>query len=161
LSTGRTALLLQFAFGKQPFPLAILPATVIEAELAYYASAFPQRAQIVKRIGDQPNFTGRLAATSIAEMLTAAADALARQPWLDQTIALLAEARVAPAEDAAWQICDAAGQALPLVRGSHWTLLALSGGRPLTVAGLWDGAALEPLGALVEGTYLSLGGTKA
>jgi hypothetical protein len=159
LSTGRTALVLQFAFDKGPFPAAILPATVIEGEVAFYASAYPQRGQIVERAGDQPSFTGRLAASTIADMLSTAADALARQPWLDRTVALLAEARVVPAKEAAWQICDAASQAVPLVRGSHWTLLALSGGRPLTIAGLWNGAALEPLGAMVDGTYLALAGT--
>jgi hypothetical protein len=159
LSSGRTALVLQFAFGKQPFPLAILPGTVIEGDVAFYPSAFAQRGQIVDRKVDQPNFKGGLAATDIAEMLSSAAEALARQPWLEQTVAILAEARVAPCGEGPWQICDAMDQAVPLAGGTHWTLLANSGGQPLTVAGLWNGSALEPLGAVVDGTYLAISAT--
>jgi hypothetical protein len=56
-----------------------------------------------------------------------------------------------------FQIRDREGLALPLVRGDHWKLVALSGGRPLDLAGEWDGAALRPLGAATGGAWYRLG----
>jgi hypothetical protein len=56
-----------------------------------------------------------------------------------------------------WHVRDTAGGALPLSRGDHWTLLALSGGAPLDLAGEWNGEALLPLGAIVSDTYYPLG----
>ena len=40
----------------------------------------------------------------------------------------------------------------PIDKG--WSLLALSGGYPLTVFGEWDGEAFLPLGAWVEGRFV-------
>ncbi len=60
--------------------------------------------------------------------------------------------------DGAWQVRDTAGGVLPLSRRfpKGWHLLALSGGGPLTLAGEFDGDALEPLSCLVAGRFLTL-----
>ena len=45
-----------------------------------------------------------------------------------------------------WRLIDRAGAALPLTdRESLWTLLAVSGGHPVTVAGEWHPDGLLPL----------------
>ena len=45
-----------------------------------------------------------------------------------------------------WRLVDPAGVALPLAdRESLWTLLAVSGGHPVTVAGEWHPDGLLPL----------------
>ena len=45
-----------------------------------------------------------------------------------------------------WHIIDEAGAALPLAeRESQWTLLAVSGGNPVTIAGEWNGREVLPL----------------
>ena len=51
-------------------------------------------------------------------------------------------------DDGAWTVTTADG-ALPLggSHGARWRLLAVSGGRPVSLFGLWDGAALKPLAA--------------
>src|SRR6266581_800830 len=48
---------------------------------------------------------------------------------------------------------DSGGATLPLAKGDHWQLLALSGGAPVNFVGEWDGEALLPLGVMVNGRY--------
>jgi hypothetical protein len=55
-----------------------------------------------------------------------------------------------------WTVRDSSGAVLPLARGDHWTLLALSGGAPLDLMGEWDGESLLPLGAIVDDSYYPL-----
>jgi len=52
-----------------------------------------------------------------------------------------------------WSVVDSVGAALPLSKGEHWRLLALSGGAPVDLAAEWDGESLRPLGAMAEGAY--------
>ena len=56
-------------------------------------------------------------------------------------------------EGGRWLIRDRAGLALPLGGGEHWTLLSMSGGRPVDLAAEWDGEGLIPLGVAAGGTY--------
>ena len=60
-------------------------------------------------------------------------------------------------DQAGWLVQDA-DQRLPVAGAfeSAWRLLALSGGRPFTCVGEWDGERLTPLGVLVDGGWLSL-----
>lgn len=99
---------------------------------------------------------------SIGSFLEETAEALARQPWLDRFPC--AFRGVVPMPDVfkkdrdAFQVRDHDGLALPLIKGDHWKLVALSGGRPLDLAGEWDGGALLPLGATADGAWHRLGG---
>ncbi len=156
LSTARTALVLQFAFGTQPFPQSIVPSTVIDGEISFYESAFPQRAQILKRSSDEPRYSGKLVGSSIAEMLTHAAEATACQPWIERTVGVIADARLAPVSSGPWQLCDADGFAVPVARSPRWTMLAMTGGVATTFAGLWNGVAFEPLGAVIDDVYVAI-----
>jgi len=49
------------------------------------------------------------------------------------------------------------GAALPLAGEEPWTLVALAGGRPVGVAGEWDGDALHALCAHAQGRVWALG----
>ena len=74
---------------------------------------------------------------------------LEQAPWLTTWPVLLAGT---PAPAAApgdrWHLTDQAGNALPLAsRESLWTLLAISGGHPVTVAGEWHPDGLLALTA--------------
>ena len=53
-------------------------------------------------------------------------------------------------------VADATGYALPLSRGEHDVLFALSGGHGLTLAGEWDGYRLLPRCAWAEGRRVVL-----
>jgi hypothetical protein len=53
---------------------------------------------------------------------------------------------------------DDAGQCLPLETSESqaWTLAALSGGRPVGLAGEWNREAFRPLSVWAEGRFLRL-----
>jgi hypothetical protein len=53
-------------------------------------------------------------------------------------------------------VIDTEGRSLVLAGSGHWKLFAVSGGHPIDLFGEWDGRALFPLGALVEGGYHAL-----
>ncbi len=163
-ASGRRALVLQFAAGEASFPQPLATGTRFEADLAFWPSAWPQRALIRERRGQAeplrlvPEPLPELAGTdTVAALLAEAAEALARLPWMERLLFVLRG--VVPAPDAAdgpWRIVDRQGEALPLTSGDPWPLLALSGGRPVDLVGEWDGEALIPLAAVGEGIYLPL-----
>jgi len=154
LTTGREALVLQFAFGRAPFAQTIPCGVRQAARLVYWPGAYPQRALIDARRGASTALRDRLPGCDLVEdTLRGTATALANQPWLERFGYALRE--VVPVRDAArgWSVVDAAGAALPLIKGEHWRLLALSGGAPVDLAAEWDGESLRPLGAMADGAY--------
>ncbi|HEX4382801.1 MAG TPA: SWIM zinc finger family protein [Myxococcales bacterium] len=152
----RTALVLQFAAGRAAFPEALLPGSRIDAELAFWPGANPQRAMIFERHAVHPSFGDRLPGFDDAEsFLSEAANALSRQPWLDRLCCPLRAAVPFSSQDG-FLLRDAKGAVLPLSGLDHWKLLALSGGRPVDVAGEWDGRRLYPLSAIANGGFHSL-----
>jgi hypothetical protein len=151
--TGRSALVLQFATAGQPFPEAIPPATAFEGEIVYYPSAAPQRALIHSRKRDLGSINRPPPATGIGEHLRTTAEALGRLPWHERTPAVLRGVRIAPHQKEPWLVVDERGDALPLAGNGHWTLLAITGGQPTDLAGVWDGEALFPLGLFADGHY--------
>jgi len=154
LTTGREALVLQFAFGKAPFAQTVVCGVRQAARLVYWPGAYPQRALIDARRGAATALRDRLPGCDrLEDALRGTATALARQPWTDRFGYTLRE--VVPVRDAAhgWSVVDSAGAALPLIKGEHWRLLALSGGAPVDLAAEWDGESLRPLGAMADGEY--------
>nr|GFD14044.1 hypothetical protein [Tanacetum cinerariifolium] len=111
--SGRTALVLEFAFGSQPFATALVPQGKYAGELAFYPGLLPLRAAPANLV-----FKGSAAeaippAQSIGELLESYATALARQPWLRQWPAALGPVLLAPQADGPWLLHQAAGSAEP------------------------------------------------
>lgn len=146
--SGRTALVLEFAFGSQPFATPLLVQSTYAGELAFFSGLLPLRAVPIT-LARQPNPTGeRPALLGAGTLLDAYATALASQPWLREFPATI-RAVVTYSATGTWQAYDAElAAALPLrlpddARG--WHLLALSGGQPLALFGEWDGRAFRVL----------------
>ena len=94
----------------------------------------------------------------IDALLARSADALAHQPWMERFLCVLRNViPICSAVNDSWYIRDARGDALPLAKGEHWQLLALSGGHPVNLASEWDGESLLPLGIMTGGAYYMLG----
>jgi hypothetical protein len=159
LGTKRSALVLQFAAGSAQFAEALPPGTLLEAELAFWPSAFPLRALVSQRKGEARSLEEPLTGLDDVEgTLAAYADCLARQPWTDRFPVGLG-AVVPTLLDAAsdeFVAVDAAGASLPLGGPAVWRLFALAGGSPIDLFGEWDGRFLVPLGAYVEGRLLAV-----
>ena len=151
--TGRFALVLSFAAIGQSLDDSLTVGTVVDANLAFYPAAVPLRALVATRydtIGDGPP-----SGATVAALLAGYAAALGEDPWLDTWPAVL---EATPARAPVPGLHDAAGDAVPLHPGAGdcWTLFALSGGRPLTVAGEWTPRGLWPLTAWDQGETVPL-----
>jgi hypothetical protein len=159
----RVAMLLTFAgngYWQDPETARLRPGTELHADLHYYPGQPPLRALI----GDR--HAGAVPAPApcpepagdIEALLADWAAGLAADPWLTTWPALLTGTPVPPGAAAGaaagesepaserWYLLDETGAALPLAeQESLWTLLAVSGGSPVTVAGEWHGQRLLPL----------------
>jgi hypothetical protein len=147
VETGRAALSLRFAPNPGAFGPALLPATCFRGRLAFHPSALPLRAVLVDREEHGPADalpTAALHAT-VDAFLDAAAARLAAVPWADLLPCALRGVIPLRDAEASWWIRDGDGRGMRLQGTEHWTLLALSGGRPLDVFGEWDGHRLRPL----------------
>jgi hypothetical protein len=146
--TGRDALLLSFAAAAQPLDDSLAVGTDADADLVFYPGAVPLRAAVLARHDDSDG--GPPDGGPVAGLLAGYAAALAADPWLDSWPAVL---EVTPARAPAPAVRDADGDAVPLHPGAGdcWPLFALSGGRPVTLAGEWTPRGLWPLTAWDEG----------
>jgi len=146
--TGRDALVLSFAAAGGVLDESLTVGTDADADLVFYPGAVPLRALVQARRATAGGTAPE--GGTIAGLLAGYAAALAGDPWLDSWPAVL---EVTPARAPVPAVSDAAGDAVPLHPGAGdcWPLLALSGGRPVTVAGEWTPRGLWPLTAWDEG----------
>ena len=148
-ASERPALHLQHAVPGRGFEHALTVGHAVRGPLVFYPGARPSRVLVPERLdvaGPPP-----LDASSLAELLTRFAGALADNPWTVGELFLVAGTPVADG----WRFVDADGS-VPLV-GPNPRLLAASAGRPLPVFGLWNGHVLTPLTAQAQGRWIPLG----
>lgn len=179
----RTALILQFSAAGAAFAEPIVAGTQFVGKLVFYPGACPQRARIVGRgeaielTGNavaapyRRDAGATLKADKVASSLEAGrmpallvgydspeaflsevADVTARNPFIERFLCVLNDVVPVHAGPDQWRV-QAGSQALPLAGDGHWRLLALSGGRPVDLAGEWDGHALMPFGVMVGERY--------
>jgi hypothetical protein len=153
----RCALVLQFAHGTTAFESGLVAGTQLDAEIVFYPGASSLRAAVKQRHGDAQPLTTIPGYASIAEALAAYANLLAVFPWLERFPMPLANVTPLVAGEA-WLIRDRDDKALPVAprfaRG--WEVLAVSGGRPVSVFGEWDGQTLLPMSVSSDGQYVRL-----
>jgi len=155
--TGRDALVLAFAAGREPLDPSFIPGTEVDAEVAFYPGALPLRAVAGTRHAAPTPLASLPGYPTAAAAVAAYAAALAAQPWIEAFPFPLAA--VTPVQGGGgWAVRDAEGAVLPLAGrfARPWELLALSGGRPLALFGEWNGDRLLPLGAFAGGRFVSL-----
>lgn len=160
--TGRMAMLLTFnspAGWSDPSVARLRPGTGFRADLHFYPGQPPLRAVAgTQRSG--PSRVKPPAPDGGADALLAGyAAGLEQDPWLTTWPALLTGTPVPPGGPlTSWHLADDTGTALPLQENeSLWTLLAVSGGNPVTVAGEWNPAGgLLPLTVWLEDRAVTL-----
>jgi hypothetical protein len=158
--SARAALVLHFAplaAGAAAMDTSLVPGTAVDAELAFFTSAWPLRALVKARHGTPASVHRFEGHADIDEALCAYAGALARCPWLEQfPMPLVSVVPARPGD--IWQVRDAAGRVLPLSPrfAGPWPLLALSGGYPVTLFGEWDGCYFLPLSVSTGDRFLTL-----
>jgi hypothetical protein len=146
--TGRFALLLLFApngIFRLYADAALTPGTQVHADLHFYPGQPPLRALVGMRRAAPGPAPAPAPAGDGAALLATWAAALAQDPWLTTWPALVSGTVTLTADQ--WRLVDHAGAALPLLNEdvSLWSLLAVSAGTPVTVAGEWTPDGLLPL----------------
>lgn len=154
--TGRPALVMAFAPPGRSLDGSLSPGTDIPATLAYYPGAVPLRAAVADRADDPDGSAPCPPGQPVETALTGYATALATDPWCARWPMVLAGVTPAPARGG-WFLAEDDGTALPLRAGAdHRPLLAVSAGRPLTVAGEWSAGGLRPLSCWDDGRAVVL-----
>jgi hypothetical protein len=156
--TGRSALVLQYSYMGHPWKESLRTGIRQPGDLVFWPGAAKVRARFATRTDEATPIAGNIpAAESIEAFFGGVVGVLARQPWQERFLCALR--RVTPvylADGDRWYIRDGDGMALRLKAGTHWKLLALSGGRPVDFVGEWDGEMVLPLGVVADGAYSSL-----
>lgn len=150
-TSQRAALVLDFTAPGQPIEIDLVPGTIVPATLVFYPGPVPLRALVKSHDAAEP-LTGWTGQATLAAAQVAYGAALAQDPWLERWPVALESVWPHITEDQQW-IQDSAGSIWPLAPAfaAPWELLALSGGRPIGVFGEWNGRALLPLAAWVDG----------
>lgn len=152
-STGKRAMILDFAAGIAPLEQTVAAGAEFEGEVAFYPGRAPLRA-LLKTRADGRRIEGDFGAAADATVeagLKRYAEALAANPWTYRWPLVLANARPVR-EGENWYLVDASGGGLPLKPAfaaglQLWRLLSAGGGRPLTVLTEWDGEHALPVSA--------------
>ena len=150
---------------QDPDTARLRPGTELRASLHYYPGQPALRAAAGERQAQPARAQRPVPAGDVDGVLAGYAAGLEQDPWLTVWPALLTGTPVPPGggglpgggspgggpgdggpQADRWRLIDRAGAALPLAdRESLWTLLAVSGGHPVTVAGEWHPDGLLPL----------------
>lgn len=147
--SGRWAMLLTFGSPggagswQDPETARLRRGTELHASLHYYPGQPPMRAVAGERQAQPAPVRRPDAAGDADALLCEYAAALEQDPWLTVWPALLSGT---PIPGTRWLLIDRTGAALPLAESeSLWTLLAVSGGSPVTLAAEWHPDGLLPL----------------
>ena len=121
-----------------------LPGEVLDAELVFYPSPVPLRAQILIHRGTRvatANWAGTGGA--LTDAITSWRAALAKKPWLDAYPLTASGVRVRAAGARLYACAD--DLALPLAASSQDAARPLATVEEISLFGLWDGRELTPL----------------
>ncbi|MGW7288001.1 SWIM zinc finger family protein [Streptomyces sp. NPDC054847] len=152
--SGRTALLLSFGAAGRPPQLALPVGLMIDAEVTPHGAGRP-RAELGTQFGPPVAIDAPPPGGPCASAADAYGQALRDDPWLDSWPVTLTGVIPVP-DGTGWQLVDAdGGAALPvaaaaLTRPGLWKLVALAGGRPVTVFGEFGHRGFMPLAAWPE-----------
>lgn len=162
MNSQKPALVLSFAHGRrQPLDVSLVPGASFVGRLIFYPGTGVQRALVVSRAeATNPSRLG-LGSRSVEDAIAQYTTALSENPWLVQFPMILAQVWL-HCQAGKWYLQDENNRQLPVspLFEAGWEMLAMSGGRSLSVFGEWDGDMFSPLSAWSEKTFVMLGGEK-
>jgi hypothetical protein len=151
LSSGRSALIIDFSHGSSLFAQPFVVGTLQAGELAYYPSACPLRALLLESQASSMPAVAPAAAADLNQALASVAEARARNPWQEVHLLMVDSVRLL-VSDGAFMAIDQQSCCLPLTLEPErlWRLVALAGGTPLRLCAEWEGETLRPLSVWIE-----------
>ena len=163
--SGKTVLVLDFAFGNMGFPSAWINGYVYHAEVVFYPSAYPLRV-VVKSAELGKVFSQIIGYQDFIHFFDAYSKAVAQNPWLNDFPVLLANVIPVFNKNQFFLIdvnkkyitCqfDLNAENKDLNDDIGWKIMALSGGKPIAIFGEWTGENLRPLSIFAEGRFIVL-----
>lgn len=156
-SRKRYALLLEYAFGEQPFERSWPLASSWAGKVHYYPGSYPQRAVFPQPTAGGRPYDGLNGYADYAAMIYDYRRALALQPWLiTYPVYLMA---VVPARvKGVAALLDPQDVPLPLPAeySNFYSLLSASGGSPISLFAEFDGNSLRPLSLFTGSGFLAV-----
>jgi len=155
-NTKQMAMVLNFYHLSKPTDLGLVTGTAIEAALVFYPGSYALRALIKEQYKTieipPPN-----AYLTLSGMQKQFAEIFAVYPWLESLPALAKDLTPFLMQDK-WFLKDEDNRYIPIDRRftQNWQLLALSGGYPLQLFGLYGRDKFLPLGIWHRSNYLTL-----
>lgn len=157
-TSQRAALILNFAHtsNRSGLALGLLPGKVASGPLYFYSSSVPLRA-----LNNDLTVSGDIrqlaAADTINQALQHYHKLLLLNPWLRRYPLVLEHIRIVPDRQQIW-LADQHDTRLMLHPQftRRWSLLAVSGGHRINLAGEWDGHYFMPLGVYHQHGYSAL-----
>jgi hypothetical protein len=158
-SRQRFAMILNFAHRQAPLDITWQSGSQVEAQIVFYPSSAPLRAIAIAPPAAQPSPEAIHISKDpcFSPALDNYHEALIQNPWLE-IYPFFVEVATPYRHNEAWWLHDRPGLVIPLqvTDRQGWAMLAISGGSPVDIAGIWDGQKLQPLGIWVNGQYQSL-----
>ena len=145
---NRVALILDFAAGAQTLDTSLIAGMSFQGELVYYPGRNPLRAVIKAR--DKAELIEDFPSHELDAALALYGRTVSTSPWIDRWPMLVGgvcfQARFG-GNAVAWSLRDGTGRCLPISASfvAGWTALSVTGARPCSVFGEWDGRKLLPL----------------
>lgn len=168
VKTNQKALVLSFAHGRrQPLDVSLVPGFSLDASLVFYPGAGQNgkghRAVVATRTEaeafgkDCSDWIG-VGFETVEEAIAQYTTALSQNPWIEQFPMVLSQALLRHHNNV-WHLQDSKGELLPIAPqfSQGWALLAMGGGRPLSVFGEWNGRCFLPLSVWSENKFMVLG----
>jgi hypothetical protein len=150
----RFALLVDYAFGEQAFERSWPLAAAFEGKVHFYPGSYPQRAVFPQPVPGGRPYDGLTGYTTFAALRANYQKALTANPWLLSYPVYLQGMRPVK-NNRQLLLLDESGETAVLAKeyDNFYTLLAISGGGPMSVFGEFDGYQVLPL-SVVTGNGL-------
>lgn len=151
------ALLLDFAWGNQGFPMDWVVGAVLKGSVVFYEGNYQQRALVKKFELSTDPYNGLIGYADFETLAKSYAEALGSNPWLMSFPCVLSEVTPQLIDDQK-VLVDIHRKQLPLSmeQSKFWKLMAVSGAYPLPLFGEWTGQAFYPLTLFASGRLISL-----
>ena len=154
----RHAILLSFAAGTAQLDTNFLPGSEYDAELVFFPSAAPLRALLKIKTG-QPSVMSEMPGFSSFEpALDYYSKVISKNPWSERVPMAINDVQPKISHDGTFIVRDSERCEAEL-GGSDllaWQMIAVSGGRPVTAFGEWDGEIFHPISLFAEGGFQRL-----
>jgi hypothetical protein len=161
LETRRFAMILDFAFGNNPYPTDYKRGSVFEGSIIFYPSNSPMRAIIQDKKILNRTLKKILGFDQFKSFLDFYSNSLAANPW--QSLFPCSLTKVLPVmKKEQLFLIDQNQKIIPSYISSEntWLILAASGGQAIEVFGEWTGTELIPLSFTINQRYISLSNLK-